>query len=427
MKKTIFIIGAGMSAECGAPVIRDFLKSEFLEWVPSKNRDPIKNFLNSDYFSKDCVTIEDALKKIDTEIKNGSSASKYSIKQLKKIRKILVKYIIEILSICGDNLMSELRSTPSDQPYSVLSSNEKDRDNKFQQKIVDQLKRELEHFSGVKKKTPVIGINAKKWIETYSSFLFLMKPNDVVINLNYDQFFELALLDLPLDTTVDFGVDFFELSADEDVLCHGILSKITRPPQPSDVRKISLFKIHGSLNWGICTECESLISTVRTPIIRVKKYIRDLQKEDTDFKEKNLCCEKFSIEPFIVIPTIYSRRGYDNNYLKEISKAAIFEISTADSLVFLGYSFFNSDKFVQNLFKKAKQLRKGKPWNHVYVINRSITKIQDNYLPIFKNSEFIRSTTLKYIQEKLKTINPKKISINNCIMKRKPLKIVKIK
>jgi NAD-dependent SIR2 family protein deacetylase len=426
MSKTIFIIGAGMSAECGAPVIRDFLKPDYLEMIPSKQRSSIKKFLNSNYFSNDCITIEDALKKIDTEIKNEVPTSRYSIEQLIKIRKILVNYIIEILSICGDNLMKELRAEKCDSPYLVLSSNQKNRDRLFQQKTIDQLTRELENFSGIKKKIPIIGINAKKWVETYSSILLLMKPNDVVINLNFDQFFELALLDLPLDVTVDFGIEFFELSADEDVLCNGILSKITRPPNTSNLRKISLFKIHGSLNWGICSECKSLISTVRTPIIRVKKYIRDLQKEDKKFKRNKLCCEKFAIEPSIVVPTIYSQRGYDNKYLREISKAVISEITTADNLVFLGYSLSDSDKYIRNLFKKAKKLKKGKPWDHVYVINRSITKIKKNYESIFENAEFVRSTTSKYIDDELMRIDGKKITVNNCIMKRKPVKIVKI-
>jgi hypothetical protein len=253
-----------------------------------------------------------------------------------------------------------------------------------------------------------------------------MKPNDVIINLNFDQFFELALLDLPQDVIIDYGVDYFELSADDDVLCNGILPRITRLPKSSEIRKITLFKIHGSLNWGICSECKSLISTVRTPIIRVKDYIQKLQKSSKKFRERELCCERFSVEPLVVIPTIYSRRGYENKYLKEITKAAITEISNADNLVFLGYSLSDSDQFVRSLFIKAKTVRKNEPWKSVLVINRSIASIKENYEGIFDNVEFIKSTTSKYIQKELKKIDPKKWTLKNCIMKKKPVKVIKV-
>ncbi len=426
MDKTIFVIGAGMSAECGAPVIRDFLKPDFLKMVPTKQRKIISNFLNSDYFSSNNITIEDALKKIDTEIVHAKTSSEYSIEQLVKIRTILVNYIIEILSVCGNNLMDELRTTPIDQPYLVQSSREKDQELLFRQKLIGQLTREMEHLSGNERTIPIIGINAKKWLETYSSILLLMKPDDVVINLNFDQFFELALLELPQDVMVDYGVDYFELSADEDVLCNGFLPKISRPPKDSEIRKISLFKIHGSLNWGICSGCKSLISTVRTPIIRVKDYIQKLQKTPKKFREKELCCDQFAIEPLIVIPTIYPRRGYENKYLRELSKAAIIEISKAANLVFLGYSLSDSDQYVRNLFEKAKSVRKNKPWKSVLVINRSIASIKENYEGIFENIEFIKSTTSKFIQEQLKRIDPKKCTLKSCIMKKKPIKWIKV-
>jgi NAD-dependent SIR2 family protein deacetylase len=425
MDKTIFIIGAGMSAECGAPVIRDFLKPDFLKMVASKQRKVISNFLNSNYFSSNNITIEDALKKIDTEIKNGKTSSEYSIKRLVKIKTILVNYIIEILSVCGDNLMEELRTTSIDKPYLVLSK-KKDQEILYRQKLIGQLTRELEHLSSDDHTIPIIGINAKKWLETYSSILLLLKPNDVVINLNFDQFFEIALLDLPQDVIIDYGIDHFQLSPDEDFLCEGILTKLTRPPKSAGVRKISLFKIHGSLNWGICSGCNSLISIVRTPIIRLKKYIQQLQKMEKKFKEKNLCCTQFAVDPLIVIPTIYSKRGYENHYLKELSKAAIAEISNADNLVFLGYSFSDSDQFVRHLFEEAEKNRKNKPWEGIRVINRSIAPIKENYERIFKKVEFIRSTPSKFIQEELRMIDPKKCTLNNCIMKKRAIRVIKV-
>lgn len=426
MDKTIFILGAGMSAECGAPVIRTFLLPEFLEFVPSDRREVIRQFLNSDYFSAESVTIEGALTKIDTEICEGATSTGYTIEQLTTIRSILVNYIIEVLSVCGDNLMKELQTTQIDQPYYVLSSKEKNQEHLFKDKITQQLSRELEHFSGNGGDVPIIGINAKKWLETYGSVLLLMKPNDVVINLNFDQFFELALLDLPLDVIVDYGLDYFELSPDEDVLCHGILPKVSRPPKSSEMRKITLLKIHGSLNWGICSECKSLMTTVRTPIIRVNDYIKKLQKGRKQFKERELCCEQFAVEPLIVIPKLYSRRGYENNYLKETSETAITEISNAENVVFFGYSLSESDLYVRNLFEKAKSIRKNRSWKNVLVINRSIASIKENYEGIFENVEFIETTSSKYIQDELKKIVPKNLTLENCILKNKPIQEFKL-
>jgi len=75
-----------------------------------------------------------------------------------------------------------------------------------------------------------------------------MKRGDVVLSLNYDILIDNALFNLGRTTDSGYRMNFFKVNQDGEWM------------RPSlDSSEISLFKLHGSLNWIRCRLCGALL------------------------------------------------------------------------------------------------------------------------------------------------------------------------
>lgn len=371
--KRVFVLGAGLSAECGAPLIANFLSEPFLNLISPEKRSIIVDFLRTIENGETILNIEDVLGLIDTNIVRGNSIGLYNPSKLLQMRRTVLEAINEILTRIWDTINEELGVEKIDNPYAVQLSEIGESKEIHRTKIIRMLAAELEFFSQSREKNVTI-INelpprAEGWINSYVRLTGILKPNDTIITFNYDNFLELALSNILEREDIDLGFDYFELSPDMDVLCHGDLCNRIRTPDYVKY-KITVLRPHGSLNWGICSNCGELIVTYLTPLLGVKKYI-DFIKNSANKKEKerHFCCKNFDPQLLIVEPTWM--KLYTNYYLGQVIENTIQKMAEADEIFFIGYSFSDSDSLIRDILTKSLHMRADKYWDSIFIINTS--------------------------------------------------------
>lgn len=397
-----------MSAECGAPVISQFLQPRFTNLVKGKSLKAVSQFVSSAYPVGAAPTIEEVLSLVDHSITNGDRVGGCGTEELRKVRRALVYVITEVLSKVWDNLHRDFGSEKIDNPYAMLLSEEEDRQSIYVRKafrrfdymarlLIDERDdRNHRHI------TPELSAEARGFTDTYVILAHLLNHGDTVLTFNYDLFLDLALsrpsLDPELEWDVDYGIDFLELVPDLDITSEAApLRYVSRPDWRISKRVVRLLKLHGALNWGVCSSCKALVATVLHPLSRVERYIRKLQNDPLDVRKHDLCCPDFSLEPLIVPPTWM--KDYDNRYLADIWSIAARDLANADIVVFLGYSFSESDYQVRHLFNKALHMRVVNSWDKVVVVNRSIQNVLPTYQRFFGKVEQVKAKASDYLRQ----------------------------
>lgn len=143
-----------------------------------------------------------------------------------------------------------------------------------------------------------------------------------VISLNWD-----ILLDRRLGssapglqrTYIDYGTHCTGLGNDDNRVKPALLARRDREPV------IPLLKLHGSLNWLICPQCERL-------------YINWTRKIGLERHNCRACRQdQIWLQPTIILPTF--QKTLDTFHYRHIWNQAATELSEASKLVFIGYSF----------------------------------------------------------------------------------------
>ena len=283
----------------------------------------------------------------------------------------------------------------------------------------------------------------KGWLNTYYLLVQMLRKGDTVITTNYDLFFELALISWPERQKkygVTWGTNVHEIRdqfhskyipgtavnyAKWEVEAEGYTQdayqrmidaeekgnnekqshqrmiyekylkawKILKRPS----NWVSVLKLHGSLDWGICRTCKELFAMRLVPFYRAKQTMLAHRKYDDAHKCYYLCCHNFRPELLIVPPTWM--KDYDNKVLVNIWSEAGERLSYGNSILFLGYSLPKLDKKIRNLFHKALYNRGGKPWDEIVVVNRSTNKVLPNYREVFDNIIPINSEVSSYLRD----------------------------
>jgi len=102
--KRVFVIGAGMSKECGAPLTNDFLKSPFIDIIKKKDRELIFEFIKTNSLKKE-LNIEDLLSYIDNEIQDNRKSTNKKKIELRVTRLVLLQAITKILTSIHSKLL----------------------------------------------------------------------------------------------------------------------------------------------------------------------------------------------------------------------------------------------------------------------------------------------------------------------------------
>jgi NAD-dependent SIR2 family protein deacetylase len=171
----------------------------------------------------------------------------------------------------------------------------------------------------------------------HRSLAKMMKQGDVVLSLNYDILIDNALFSLGKVTDSGYGMGFFRVNEDGEW--------VNPSSEPSEV---SLFKLHGSLNWIRCTLCGSLL------LYRHRKQALD----DVGLFRCPRCASDESSAERVMIPPIQSKdyRDKDIAFLWVQADRMMKEFSR---IICIGYSFSPLDFDMGSLMRRlrARQTR----------------------------------------------------------------------
>ena len=182
------------------------------------------------------------------------------------------------------------------------------------------------------------------------------------ISFNYDILLDNALEKLRGSNGlyVDYGVDF-------------------RNPEDWDTAKpdqsVALLKLHGSLNWLYCPNCNSVKITPRTKgALGIWTHFEVCERDQTRQK------------PLLIAPTWV--KLYDNPWLVRVWTRAESILRESERVVFIGYSLPDSDVHVRYLLLKSLYRRKTAP--RVLVVTKEQPDyIKRRYNTLFKGVKYV--------------------------------------
>ena len=176
--------------------------------------------------------------------------------------------------------------------------------------------------------------------------------------------------------------------ADVDYCCYTYALKGVQRHKTSILQKaigifnIKVMKLHGSVNWFICPNCNRLYVGLGASGELLYEYTlgkkcptcKNLFIKEGDEQKGPL------LEPFIISPTFVKQ--FDNAHIQMIWHNAYMDLCRADKVVFIGYSLPEADYHLRTLLKRA--IRPG-------------TKID---VVLVKSDKALRSAKLAHIKHK---------------------------
>ena len=298
--KLVFIFGAGASKAEGAPSSDQLLVRSLKQL---RNNKPVLNILDflKDFFyarvddlKLDKIpTFEELLTLIDISLSRQDDLSrKWNYKKLTELRNDLIYCIAKILD------------------------------------------RTLKHG----------GRLHEKFVDELFELSQRNNKNTSFISLNYDILLDNRLIDLYVkkDWDIDYGIEFRNFVKPIERKPYERLEFTQIPDEwhwPRKDRAIYLLKLHGSLNWLYCPNCNT---------VKITKKEKGALRIWTEFET---CEIDGSLQRPLIVPPTW-QKAYENPHLSRIWLKAAEVLRQADEVIFIGYSLPDSDIRMKYLSKK---------------------------------------------------------------------------
>ena len=343
MKKLSIFIGAGASKPFGCPLTNEILKI-ILDRIKEdnlfdNNSDLCKelyHFLETImpgiYTTKELPLITDILSLIDfLYLNNNVPSTSINVNDLKYFRALLERAIFEVIDSPNYKFGFEIPAT------------------------LNHLTKYIEHLS-----------------ETYSI---------TIISTNYDIYLESELLlnlykKGNICDLVNYGFGWRQV-ADGQI--------INSPPKPL----LSIFKLHGSLNWLQCDLCN------RIYINPVGSVFHQAFRKEID--DNNTChCGHAPLQCVILAPSLVNNTGNIN--LFSLWQNSLESLRNSDEWLIIGYSFPVEDLNIRSMFLRAYNGRENEP--QISVIQKD-DFARDRYSLFFKHYNYFNEGLEKYLIGKI--------------------------
>jgi len=298
MSNIVFILGAGASKQCGAPLMEDFL-------------DKAHDLYQLNLVSDKKVDFENVYKAI-AALQAVHSKSQLDLKNIESI--FTAFEVAKILNKLPGYKNSEIS------------------------KLIESLK---ELIVTTLEKTIDFPINNENYDspEPYGKFCSLLR----YLNDRARPKRDFSIITFNYDIAIDFSLynenfDYYYNLDDETVK-----------------RGFPLLKLHGSLNWATCVKCKKIVPWMLDDYFRQYK-IRNINK----IKKRNIrigtqlkdnfehCSTKVNHSPVLVPPTWNKSEQYQT--LSKVWSKAAYELETAEYIFIIGYSLPDTDVFFRLLF-----------------------------------------------------------------------------
>jgi hypothetical protein len=318
MDKTVYILGAGFSKDLNAPLQSEIMKEIFSLDPEELDYSVRRVFLeNKEIF---CDFLENVL---------FISPSGFSEIRLEDIYTPIDRCILENVSFRNVSKadLIELR-----QKINAL--------------IVILFQKKLQNFAQY------------SYADQFAEYLANLKrnqqtPKDIfsIISLNWDIIFDNALnsqvrkkIDSLKDGVVDYCCYVTSYNKYENIL-PGLLAK------GRNKYNIKLLKLHGSMNWLQCQRCQRLFIAFDEKIA-IEEYFSKPKCRlcEKNFSNERNCFSDATLINQLLMPTFL--KDINNVQLKLIWQNAGIELSEANKIVFMGYSFPEADYELRQLLSK---------------------------------------------------------------------------
>jgi NAD-dependent SIR2 family protein deacetylase len=374
MNKTVYFLGAGFSADAGGPIqnqiIQFILDDKFIEKFQSnpeviKARKSFIKFiektLSIDKKLWDNIALEDIFTPIDRALSTGKSFKNFGTNELIKLRE-------EFHLLMGSAIK-----------FGVDNENNKDYINEFAKYINTIAKKRLEN--GLDE----IAIITTNWDILLDNSLEDLTRRYSIINED-----KLAV--------VDYCCYISSLEKNDEYIKPGLLAL------GKGGYNIKYLKLHGSMNWLHCPNCQRMyVKFGEKTILQNKQHCRHCM-ENYKFSENESSIE---LRGNLLLPTFI--KDLSNIQIQLIWQNAGIELSEASKVVFIGYSLPQADFEIRQLLSRCIP-------NHteievvLYPFNKDIPKSQkqkeDEILPwktffgkrIKNDDSFIFKTVPEYVE-----------------------------
>jgi NAD-dependent SIR2 family protein deacetylase len=315
---TVFFLGAGFSKAAGAP-LQSELMGKVLDYNGFQYHNPIDEFKNrlneflNDAFSlnedqKRNFNLEDFYTPIDKCINEGISFRGYPVEYIQQIRNELST----LIGIVIDNELVGFRGNTG-----FIDT--------FCEYVVENSK------GSRNKKCTVITTN---WDILLDRRIFDILRNRYRREPN------------PRVNTIDHGTSVVGYGRNRTDQIPPALSVLTRGGT-----SVSLYKIHGSLNWLKCPSCDRLFVNKNLKVgIPVNGLNDNCRFCESQFHIPNNIEDGYSLQPQIIYPTFL--KGLNTSHFTNIWNSVAQSLSETKRIVFIGYSFQQSDFEIRQLLAR---------------------------------------------------------------------------
>jgi hypothetical protein len=342
---TVYILGAGATKAVAprAPLMNDFLPLAFESLADDPRIQNVREFVSDFYLGSPLPSdtqsiqailprLEDVLSQLDLcVVQNRPLSANYSLQKVQELREDLVYLIARLLKDTLEWLEIDRHAT-----------------------------RDLVHS---------------------------LAEEDAIISLNYDIIVDTALAQEFGPQRVNYGMDvrlFYHWYPD--------YYEPARANQAEPSR--DLYKLHGSLNWLYCPNCQALDVTLAE-----KGVLRIFYEEETA-----VCLRcRLPYQALIITPSLL--KDYANGLLLQVWRNAEERITRTDRVVFIGYSLADADVEIKCMIKRATyngwSQRGRRPT--VTVVDREGAGIEaeERYRRLFGEIEYLPIGFTRYVRERI--------------------------
>ncbi len=306
--KTVFILGAGASVESGAPLMSNFVKRA-------------KQLQAKGAYGDEGRHVQDVLDAAYTELRSVHSKSTIDYENIEELFSAIdIAQVIRRFGSRPPEKIEDLRNSIVVFIYRTIEESIRIPFDGGAIRATKGYDNIAEHASEKVRRSARLGLQEVSFI-----------------TFNYDTCLELALDKCGLG--VDYGLSepFIDSFANQFQV------------------KLPVLKLHGSINWAMCPRCDTIVATEINPWKRSGFFSMIDQGRELQLclgrriaGQSHACGSLLGPLPVIVPPTWNKSSGL--NSLRNVWKQAAEELTTADNIMVIGYSFPTTDMFFKYLF-----------------------------------------------------------------------------
>ena len=346
--KNVFILGTGFSVEHGAPVLKDFLeKSEKLLIDPESDLSPEEK----EYFQE--------VFKYKRKLESTRAKIKIDLDNIENLFSIL-----DMDFEFGNNKLNKMRDKLIFLIVKTLSSSIKNK----------ELKNHITNLELVYFKTAG-SISPSKYMELFNKY------GSSTINI-YDGFVHLILGDLQKNYTENTIISFnYDCIVEKYLIRNSVLPEycINAKWYGNNFgireKKFKILKVHGSMNWYFCPNCNDYIILLNPADDFLGKFSIKANCEK--------CKKEVSMTPLIIPPTW--NKVEHKSQLKNVWRETLIELFNARNIIVIGYSIPDTDLYFRYLLTLA--LSKNHNLKRIFFINPD-PKANNDFKKLFDEVTF---------------------------------------